>query len=613
MKTKLNRLYALVLSLLMIITASSTVFAANQNLANHTTKLTIHKLQYMNSNEEGQYIEKKNTGKEMNISDFGTEAKVWDKSKNGEVGFSIFKLDKEKVLESNLADNNPQAIADAVEKDNTAYGATKVNDQLTVDENGLVSFENLEEGRYVVVETLSSSTVTQKAKAMFISLPLNNDEANGYLDEVHLYPKNKVEEKTQELVKYVLRNGEADSKAYEGAKFDLYKGLPGQGTKVNQKDLVTNGEGKISVNGLEVGSYYFVESSVADADLIEGQANKVLLNQEVVNEATNKLTFEYKNDGSIVYPEGSLLAEGKQVINYEKPTIKKEATDERPVKSYNIGDEISYKVTVDVPHNITSYKTFNFTDKADKALTVDVNSINIEGLTKGTDYQVSEIDGGYQLDFTPANLAAFAGKQLTVTYKATINDQVEFGKPVNNTVELNFDNNTETGKEKDNEEVFTYSHKLVKKGQGLFNTGIAKENLSGAEFKIYRQGENGVEYLKKSDNKVEWVADKNEATVYTTGEDGSVVIEGLKAGSYVAEEIKAPVGYNLPTNPTTEFTVSDKEEGQSEWTVSETEIINEKSPDMPMTGTEKTVLVIAGLAALTVVGFVISKRNKEQA
>ncbi|WP_103981611.1 SpaH/EbpB family LPXTG-anchored major pilin [Helcococcus massiliensis] len=612
MKIKLNRLYALVLSLLMIITASSTVFAANQTPANHKTKLTIHKLQYMNSNEELPSV--KNTGKEMDIKDFGTEAQVWDKSKNGEVGFSIFKLDKEEVAKSNLENKNPQAIADAVEKDNTAYGATKVNDQLVVDDNGLVSFEGLAEGQYVVVETLSSSTVTQKAKAMFISLPLNNDEANGYLDEVHLYPKNKVEEKTQELVKYVLRNGETDAKAYEGAKFDLYKGQPGQGEKVNQDSLVTNGEGKISVNGLEVGSYYFVETSVADADITEeGQANNVLLNPEVANAATNKLTFEYKNDGSITYPEGSLLAEGKQVVNYEKPTIKKEATDERTVKSYNIGDEISYKVTVDVPHNITSYKTFNFTDKADKALTVDVNSINIEGLTKGTDYQVSEIDGGYQLDFTPANLAAFAGKQLTVTYKATINDQVEFGKPVNNTVELNFDNNTETGKEKDNEEVFTYSHKLVKKGQGLFNTGIAKENLSGAEFKIYRQGENGVEYLKKSDNKVEWVADKNEATVYTTVEDGSVVIEGLKAGSYVAEEIKAPAGYNLPTNPTTEFTVSDKEEGQSEWTVSETEIINEKSPDMPMTGTEKTVLVIAGLAALTVVGFVISKRNKEEA
>lgn len=72
-------------------------------------------------------------------------------------------------------------------------------------------------------------------------------------------------------------------------------------------------------------------------------------------------------------------------------------------------------------------------------------------------------------------------------------------------------------------------------------------------------------------------------------------------------ETQAPDGYNLNSNVESPFEIKDASvEGAN--TI---EVTNNRKPDMPLTGTEVTALVMVGLAgAVAVVTFV--KRRKKQ-
>lgn len=113
--------------------------------AEGATSITLHKLAYQ---DEVNQVE--NTGSEMDISQFGSSARAWNKEKDGIVKFTAYKLDKTKLN----VDKKPQVIADEVAAAVSAggevpYGGTKVNNELEVDNNGAVKFENLEDGTYV--------------------------------------------------------------------------------------------------------------------------------------------------------------------------------------------------------------------------------------------------------------------------------------------------------------------------------------------------------------------------------------------------------------------------------------------------------------------------------
>lgn len=75
--------------------------------------------------------------------------------------------------------------------------------------------------------------------------------------------------------------------------------------------------------------------------------------------------------------------------------------------------------------------------------------------------------------------------------------------------------------------------------------------LGGAEFRLYRIGENGKskEYYSRNDSdEVIWVTDSSAAFVVTTKSDGlsDKRFTKLKDGEYYLEEIKTPPGYNAP-------------------------------------------------------------------
>lgn len=128
--------------------------------------------------------------------------------------------------------------------------------------------------------------------------------------------------------------------------------------------------------------------------------------------------------------------------------------------------------------------------------------------------------------------------------------------------------------------------------------------LSGAEF--YLMNSEGKYYCVQTMEDLQvttWVDDDSQATKLTSGSDGAFSIQGLPDDNYRLVEVKAPDGYQLPTNNFT-FAVS---EGKVTYVSSGTAsnektltVTNTKGVQLPNTGGFGTTLITYGGIALMV-------------
>lgn len=579
-----------------------------------STNVTLHKLAYQNN-----VTEVKNTGNEMNLTSFGNDVRAWNKTKDGIVKFTAYKLNKDQLH----TDKKPQVIADEVSKAVEAngalpYGATKVGTEVEVDGAGNVNFNNLEDGTYVFVETTAAGTVTQKAKPMLVSLPTSNADGRANLGNIHLYPKNKIKQVEVSFKKYFQKFGEDAQNLLQNNKsgFTLYKGEPGRGTKVENsyQDLTS---GTITVTDLEVGKYYFVEESRIDTAKPNYGPEDIIYDIDVANKVGNKLTFEYTADGRLTYPTDSLLKEGMKVVNYQKPHIDK--TVDRADVAYD--EDINYTIKTEVPTNISKYAKYEITDTPSNAITVNRQTIKVEAINK-TGGKIKDIpftvkdaaNGGFTVVPTLTEVKTLPnGTSLKVTYAGQLNKAVAtVDTNLPNTARLDYDNNVVVDKGEDTENVKTFEASLKKVDAGLFNSGAVKQALSGAKFILAQatgtESNTITKYLKVEAGKYTWVTDKAQATEFDTGQDGMLNVKGLKNGHYFFVETKAPEGYNINTNPFSHFEINNA----SIKDATKIEVSNARRSDMPITGTETTVLVLAGLAGATVVAVVVKRRREDK-
>lgn len=581
--------------------------------AEGATSITLHKLAYQND-----VTEVKNTGDEMDVTQFGSATRTWNKEKDGVVKFTVYKLDKSQLS----TDKKPQTVADevgaAVEAGgNLPYGAVKVGDEIEVDGTGLAKFNNLEDGTYVFLESTASGVVTQKAKPMLVSLPVAKEDGRANKDALHLYPKNKVNPVEVSFKKYIKKFGIEEALLQNNQSgFSLYRGEPGQGQKVDDsyQDLTS---GSITVTDLTVGKYYFVEESKIDTSKPNYGPDGVIYDEDVVNGANNKLTFEYTSAGKIVFPENSLLKEGNKVVNHTKPNLDKEV--DAPV--FGFEEDITYTIKSEIPANINKYKTYKLTDTPSEAVnlnkeTVAVSIVNKEGglvkeLVKDTDYTQSEAGRGFSLEFKVGSLAtAPEGSSIKVTYKGLLDhEKAVTATDLENTARLDYDNNVVVDKEEDKAKVRTYEANLKKLDSGLFNSGVVKNSLQGAKFVVAKatgtESSSITKYLKVSEGKYVWVEDKAQATEFETNEEGMINVKGLNNGHYFFVETKAPEGYNMNTNPYSHFEINNANVKDA----TQIEVSNDRRTDMPITGTETTALVILGLGGLTVTTVIVKRRR----
>jgi len=95
------------------------------------------------------------------------------------------------------------SITQVTLKDESNKGSTDVNDyeQLSggytntaqTDENGVINWTNLAQGYYLITE-LENATAATYVDPFIVSIPMTNPTGDGYLYDIHVYPKNKVKE-----------------------------------------------------------------------------------------------------------------------------------------------------------------------------------------------------------------------------------------------------------------------------------------------------------------------------------------------------------------------------------------------------------------------------------
>lgn len=239
----------------------------------------------------------------------------------------------------------------------------------------------------------------------------------------------------------------------------------------------------------------------------------------------------------------------------------KDATDAK------IGDTLTFTLTSTIP-DMSAYDTytFNFKDTLSKGLTFgQVKSVKVENvtLTENTDYTVTTPTASNNNTLTVAmkdfktKQQANAGKKITVTYTATLNENAVVGGAGNvNSAKIQYSNNPSTNGTGESEpskvRVFTYGFTVDKYTGGSYDDTATR--LAGAEFTLAPKNDTdstAISFVQVSAgsataNAVYRVAKAGETgtTTITTPANGKVVFEGLKNGEYTLTETKAPAGYN---------------------------------------------------------------------
>ncbi len=303
----------------------------------------------------------------------------------------------------------------------------------------------------------------------------------------------------------------------------------------------TNGNYTATFNGLDYG-YYVV--AVPGATLANASGQYATL---VSVDRTN-VTANIKGDLPTVDKKVQVDGTGK------------DATDAK------IGDTLTFTLTSTIP-DMSAYDTytFNFKDTLSKGLTFErVTSVTVDGvaapLTVGTDYTVTTPTAPDNTLTVAMNdfknkQQANAGKKITVTYTATLNENAVVGGAGNtNSAKIQYSNDPSTNGTGESEpskvRVFTYGFTVDKYTGDKYDNAATR--LAGAEFTLALKNGTAISFVQvaagsETANAVYRVAKAGETgttTTITTPANGKVVFQGLENGEYTLTETKAPAGYN---------------------------------------------------------------------
>lgn len=487
------------------------------------------------------------TGGSSNYGEKLTEEPKAEAAKD--VGFSIYQVmtAKELVAYYNGKDNTEPKASDykidaadktKVTKGNTEYKSFGVEQK--TDANGVTTFNQLEVGLYLVVETTKPAAVTEAVKPFLVSVPMTKVGESGKADptqwlyDIHVYPKNSTQTGTICLKKQGRVGGTeiSDPTDLNGVQFKLERLKDGKAvesavaadweivtSKSNSNGIYTTStvdseNGIIKVDGLHPGTYRFTEvgyaDSAADVDkkYILDTAASYTFKIEAGNNGTQTVTpldkdnKDYTIDGTTITVTNYAPDVDKQVVNRTDGKTYQEAAD------YAVGDKIPYRIAVTIPTNIAKLKTFYLTDTPEN-LDDDKDSIKFykndacnnqitESLVKETGgiTSTSATNGtGFKIDFDLAKLKTYAGKTIYITYEATLKKGADTTTAGNhNKVDLTYSNKiksdtvpedakTDHNHIEDTAVVYTFQIDITKVGKD----GTDEKNLQGVEFKLYEQ------------------------------------------------------------------------------------------------------------------------------
>lgn len=463
-----------------------------------------------------------------------------------DVGFSIYQVmtAKELVAYYNGKDNTePKASDYTINETDKTKVTTKGGEEYKrsgeeqkTDATGVTTFNQLEVGLYLVVETTKPAAVTEAVKPFLVSVPMTKVGEDGktapteWLYDIHVYPKNSTQTGTIYLKKQGLVGGTEISNPTDlnGVQFKLERLKEGKNVgdndaweivKNGNSDLYTTGtvdsqNGIIKVDGLHPGTYRFTEvgysadAAGVDKKYILDTAASYTFKIEAGDDGTQKVTPLDKDNKDYTINDTTITVTNyapdvdKQVVNRTDGKTYQEAAD------YAVGDKIPYRIAVTIPTNIAKLKTFYLTDTPEN-LDDDKDSIKFykndacnnqitESLVKETGgiTSTSATNGtGFKIDFDLAKLKTYAGKTIYITYEATLKKGADTTTAGNhNKVDLTYSNKiksdtvpedakTDHNHIEDTAVVYTFQIDITKVGKD----GTDEKNLQGVEFKLYEQ------------------------------------------------------------------------------------------------------------------------------
>ena len=297
------------------------------------------------------------------------------------------------------------------------------------------------------------------------------------------------------------------------------------------------------------------------------------------------------------------------------------------------GEAVTYTVTVDLPTYELSApkKEFSITDTLDSGLTLETGSIAVKvdgDVVDAGHYGITSNGSGFTLTVDNAKYTSFwqtaakSGKQLVITYKATLDNATTSDSIVEN-----------YSTKRKNNVVYTYSTYPYTEGNTKTKTAIVSVNsyiikvkkvdkvsgaaLAGAKFDLYRplySGESGGVTIPGTS-----VTGKKLEGDLTTDSSGLVQFKKYEANKgkykYYLVETQAPSEYNLLKSPVEiEFEESDVS-GVNDGVFTVT-VENSTGLQLPITGDTGTILMsVIGLVLMggAVVLLLLRKRKASRA
>lgn len=497
----------------------------------------------------------------------------------------------------------------------TGIAANAKPSQVT-NENGYAKFDNLALGLYLVIETKVPQSVVTAVTPFLVSVPMTRVQTGDtategqlkeWLYDVTVYPKNSTVKGTIYLEKKgVIGNDKANETALPGVKFKLERLNDGveltkavdadwtlikpakKGSEEQKEYFVTGSEGKIEVADLTPGTYRFTELGYETKQdnkyIVNGGDRYVFVVGKDGHTVSKPADDIYTNNGD--YKVSNTTIGTVTVYNYAPDVDKQvqkhgDASAWQDAADYNVGDKIPYKITVTVPENIARLKTFVVKDTPtnldDDKETIQVQCVNSTGtatLNQGTSENPGEIkeireivgsnsDKGFEIEFNPDKMANYAGKEIVITYSATLKDAAVSTTAGNtNKVSLVYSNKVKTDvapETKDDKKqvqdetvVYTFKIKINKTNEG--GTG-----LNGVEFDLYKEVPAGTTNAITGNPAKElglditksWLkVNEQPLTTKTVGsENGILEVNGLANGTYKIVETKTLKDYNLLKEP----------------------------------------------------------------
>lgn len=634
MKTKkiLTSVVAVVGAAMIAVPSLFSQFHADTTIStidkNRTGSITLHKYEQTEEvSSEYTHDGQESTQLPENVKPLGNvEFSVWYLGDN--IGSDNYMLTVDEA-EAYIADNSVSPVV------------------LTTNADGIVKFDSLALGQYLVKETASPENVSEKTPAFIVNVPttVTVDGEDRWLYDIHVYPKN------QTIYGSVILNkvDEEDNKL-AGAEFSLYADTTPEGSDVitgvlRAEGLVTNEHGQIAVENLPKGKYYFVETKAP-----EGYG----LN-------TTPLRFEITSSGKIELNTDGLYvrldeADGTQVlefVNNHEPNIHKGVKSvTNQYAGYDFDEAHEWVISPDVPADIDTYIKYVVTDTIHENLIfsgLDTVKVYINGewtedtdgvagtysggtlLTENTDYTVSYDETTRKLEvvfirdeFKGGQTALKDAEGLYIMFNTTFDEsKVELGKDYPNQATLTYNNSYTDDKDKISEEP-----KVHTGGLSLLKYTISNNEtvvLAGAEFRL-------AETLEDANAGI-FLKDKDGADIIATSDaQGIVKFEGVAYGkddepaetassTYYLVETKSPevdgVKYNLLDEPkevvinATSHLIPLEESLKdiSAWTYS---VLNKTGLRLPTTGGIGTLIFYTIGGLLIVASAVMFKKSSKK-